>query len=331
MIQEFNTKADMHLKGDSAQMKLKEAPPQQVSSTSTSHAVLIPWDLHYWANEKLTQLGLKALIELCKERDIKPGKRIADCVQLLIDWKAEHKQLFSHARKTPSPPPATLLPAAVVVSLATPTVTNPHSPTASKLPAGIDGRPPPSHPPPAAPSHLVIPKVHSAASAGPIAAGVTTPAAVGDISASAAAAADCVSATAAPAAVGDISASAAAAADCVSTATATTTAAAAAAAADAGSMSINLTLVSWNIKFLSKNSEGWGRRKSNLTETLRSLSPHFIVVQELMSGDGSRTDGGKQAAADIQRELGANWAQTFVNHLSLSHEYSSFSHLEQVL
>jgi endonuclease/exonuclease/phosphatase family metal-dependent hydrolase len=72
----------------------------------------------------------------------------------------------------------------------------------------------------------------------------------------------------------------------------------------------DLTLVSWNIKFLSTNADGWTKRRANITDTLRSLMPDFIAIQELMSGDGGKSDGGKHAAEDLKSDLGANWMQT---------------------
>jgi hypothetical protein len=41
-------------------------------------------------------------------------------------------------------------------------------------------------------------------------------------------------------------------------------------------------------------------------------------VQELMSGDGSKSDGGKQAAAEIQSDLGSHWVQTCVEFHSFA-------------
>ena len=73
----------------------------------------------------------------------------------------------------------------------------------------------------------------------------------------------------------------------------------------------DLTLVSWNIKFLSKNAEVWEKRKANIMETFHSLNPQFIAVQELVSGDGDKSDGGKQAAEEIKLALGAQWMHTY--------------------
>ena len=46
-------------------------------------------------------------------------------------------------------------------------------------------------------------------------------------------------------------------------------------------------------------------------ETFHSLNPQFIAVQELMSGDGGKSDGGKHAAEEIKLALGAQWMHTY--------------------
>lgn len=82
---------------------------QQASAAAAG----IPWDLFYIGPKRLSELGLPKLIELCNEREIKPGKTVQACVELLLRWKEENKE------------PAACLPALPLPSAAAPVVAGP--------------------------------------------------------------------------------------------------------------------------------------------------------------------------------------------------------------
>jgi endonuclease/exonuclease/phosphatase family metal-dependent hydrolase len=243
-----------------------KSPVQEQASSLCTDSTGIRWDLNFYGEERLAKLGLKTLIQACRDRGFDSGDTVDCCVKRLLDWKTIQKR--NDVGGTPSPLPSNAPPLAANVApnlacaagggcsvekkhifsppilpdvCSAPKKTVPVAETQKKgrklqcplsaSSVSVEGRTEPSGLIPALP---LLPK--------------TSPAHKCDVK-----------------------------------------------------------FLTWNIKFLTRNTDIWEKRKQNIIGTLDSLRPDFIAVQELMSGDGGPTDGGMLAAAELNAALGLHW------------------------
>jgi hypothetical protein len=60
----------------------------------------IPWNLFDYAQQQLSKFELPTLIELCTNREIKPGETVDACVDLLLQWKKRNPQPVAAAAES---------------------------------------------------------------------------------------------------------------------------------------------------------------------------------------------------------------------------------------